>query len=237
MSDALLSIRGLHVTYGSVRAVRDVSLDVGEGEVVALLGLNGAGKSSTLWSILGATPITGGSIEFEGQEVVGLTTDRIAGLGIAVVPEGRRVFPNLTVEDNIRLGGATVKDDPVSREELSELFPIVGKFWTRVAGSLSGGQQQQVAIARALAMRPKLLILDEPSLGLAPVLVDEVFDLIEALRDRGMTQLLVEQNAEQALDIADRAYILRTGEIVASGSAADLRSSGEMEIALLGEVN
>jgi branched-chain amino acid transport system ATP-binding protein len=233
----MLCIRGLRVDYGPIRAVRDVDLDVEQGEIVALLGANGAGKSSLLNAVAGLLSAAAGSVTFEGRELVGLPAERIVRRGIAFVPEGRRIFPRLSVADNLRLGGAIRHDhDGVarSRARMLELFPILAARLRQEAGTLSGGEQQMLAIARALMSQPRLLLLDEPSLGLAPIVVREIFTLLEELRDSGTTLFLVEQNVHLALEIADRGYVLATGRIEVEGPAAELRASSGIEETYLG---
>ena len=234
---SMLSIADLDVRYGAIQAVRGVSLDVGEGEIVAVLGANGAGKTTTLKATVGLIAATRGEIRFAGDAITGRDTEDIVMRGMTLVPEGRRVFPSLTVAENLRLGAATRKDPAAiaqSRDEVLALFPILAERAGQAAGTLSGGQQQQLAIARALMSAPKLLLLDEPSLGLAPQIVDDIFDLILRLKARGLTILLVEQDAVAALDIADRAYVMANGRIVMSGSAAELRASEQVAHAYLG---
>jgi branched-chain amino acid transport system ATP-binding protein len=233
---ALLSLSGLDVRYGAIQAVRGLDLEVNEGEIVALLGANGAGKSTTLKAIVGLAPGKG-EIRFAGQAILGRDTEEIVRSGLTMVPEGRRVFPSLTVAENLRLGAAT-RGDPVATlrlgKEVEALFPILAERAGQAAGTLSGGQQQQLAIGRALMSEPKLLLLDEPSLGLAPQIVDDIFDLILRLKARGLTILLVEQDAIAALDIADRAYVMANGRIIMSGPAAELRASEQVARAYLG---
>ncbi len=233
---ALLSLSGLDVRYGAIQAVRNLGLEVGEGEIVALLGANGAGKSTTLKAIVGLAP-SKGRIEFAGRSIAGRDTEEIVRSGLTMVPEGRRVFPSLTVAENLRLGAAT-RSDPAAtdrlRQEVESLFPILAERAGQAAGTLSGGQQQQLAIGRALMSEPKLLLLDEPSLGLAPQIVDDIFDLILRLKARGLTILLVEQDAIAALDIADRAYVMANGRIIMAGPAAELRASEQVAHAYLG---
>jgi len=233
---ALLSLSGLDVRYGAIQAVRNLDLEVGEGEVVALLGANGAGKSTTLKAIVGLAPSTG-RIEFAGRSIAGRDTEEIVRSGLTMVPEGRRVFPSLTVAENLKLGAAT-RGDPTAadrvRKDVEALFPILAERASQAAGTLSGGQQQQLAIGRALMSEPRLLLLDEPSLGLAPQIVDDIFDLILRLKAHGLTILLVEQDAIAALDIADRAYVMANGRIIMAGSAAELRASEQVARAYLG---
>jgi branched-chain amino acid transport system ATP-binding protein len=234
---AMLSIADLDVRYGAIQAVRGVSLDVAEGEIVAVLGANGAGKTTTLKAAVGLVAAARGEIRFAGMSVTGRDTEDIVIAGMTLVPEGRRVFPSLTVTENLRLGAATRKNAAEieqSRNEVLSLFPILAERAHQAAGTLSGGQQQQLAIARALMSAPKLLLLDEPSLGLAPQVVDDIFDLILRLKARGLTILLVEQDAVAALDIADRAYVMANGRVVMSGDAATLRASDEVAHAYLG---
>jgi branched-chain amino acid transport system ATP-binding protein len=233
----MLSIADLDVRYGAIQAVRGVSLDVAEGEIVAVLGANGAGKTTTLKAAVGLVATTRGAIRFAGKPITGRDTEDIVIAGMTLVPEGRRVFPSLTVAENLRLGAATRRNAAEiaqSRDEVLALFPILAERAYQAAGTLSGGQQQQLAIARALMSAPKLLLLDEPSLGLAPQVVDDIFDLILRLKARGLTILLVEQDAVAALDIADRAYVMANGRVVMSGDAATLRASNEIAHAYLG---
>jgi len=224
---SLLSLESLEVRYGGVRAVRGVSFDVASGEIVALIGANGAGKSSTLHAIMGVAPIVGGDVRLAGASLRGRRPEDIARSGIALVPEGRRIFAELTVEENLRLGFAARRSrgsaDALLRS-VYDLFPVVEEFRGRSAGALSGGQQQQLAIARALVAEPDVLLLDEPSLGLAPTVVDVVFDALAAIRDRGLAVLLVEQRAQRAVALADRAHVLANGELrltLGPESAAD----------------
>jgi branched-chain amino acid transport system ATP-binding protein len=234
---ALLEIDDLSVRYGALVALRDVGLRVEAGEIVTVIGANGAGKSSLLGAVAGLVPPARGRIAFDGREVTGLPAERIVRLGIALSPEGRRVFPRLTVADNLRLGAASRRDrDGIAadRERVLELFPLLRERLWQSAGTLSGGQQQMLAIARALMSRPRLLLLDEPSLGLAPLIVEQIFELISLLREQGTTILLVEQNVHRALDLADRAYVLSTGRVEISGTAAEVRASSDVERAYLG---
>ena len=232
---ALLEVEMLSVAYGAVRAVRDVSLDIEEGEIVALLGPNGAGKTTTLMAIMGLTPISSGRVRFDGRDVTRRATERTVRSGMTLVPEGRRVFSNLTVDENLRLGAVGAHGRAAAPEtEIFSFFPVLAERRAQLAGTLSGGEQQQLAIARALRSSPTLLLLDEPSLGLAPQVVEAIFDLLVELRRRGTTILLVEQNVNLALEIADRAYVLRSGSLHLSGRATELLASSDVDRAYLG---
>jgi branched-chain amino acid transport system ATP-binding protein len=232
---ALLEIENLSVAYGSVRAVRGISIEIAEGEIVALLGPNGAGKTTTLSAVMGLVPIAGGRVCFAGSDITNRTPERTVRSGMTLVPEGRRVFSNLTVSENLRLGAVGALDRPATPEkDVFELFPILAERRGQLAGTLSGGEQQQLAIARALRSSPRLLLLDEPSLGLAPQVVEAIFDLIVKLRERGTTIFLVEQNVNLALEIASRAYVLRSGALHLSGSSEDLLGSNAVDRAYLG---
>jgi branched-chain amino acid transport system ATP-binding protein len=216
MAEALLEIESLEVRYGAVPAVRGASLTVGRGEIVGLVGPNGAGKSTTLLTIMGVLPAASGSIRYEGKSILGTRTERIVRSGIALVPEGRHIFDDLTVEENLRLGlvGRSQADGvEADREWIYGLFPVVRDFASRQAGVLSGGQRQQLAIARALIAKPRMLLLDEPSLGLAPSVVETVWNALAEIRDGGMTILLVEQRAQVTIALADRSYVLGAGRI------------------------
>jgi branched-chain amino acid transport system ATP-binding protein len=233
----LLSVENLEVNFGAVRALKGISLDVHAGEVVALVGANGAGKSTTLRTISGLSRPRGGKIIFDGKPIGGIAPSRIVSLGIAQSPEGRRLFGGLTVADNLRLGACTRTDkEAVLRdsERMFTLFPILRQRLKQLAGTLSGGEQQQLALARALMAAPRLLLLDEPSLGVAPLLVRHIFSALAELKRQGMTMLLVEQNITLALDLADRAYVLRTGQVALSGRSAELRDSERVAQAYLG---
>lgn len=233
----VLEVEGLTVAYDGVVAVRDLSLRVDDGEVVALMGANGAGKTTTLMTIAGALQPSAGTILLDGTSLVGLPPEAVVRRGIAISPEGRRIFSTLTVEENLRLGAAWRKDRSEAEEDLDrvkERFPILDERFRASAGTLSGGQQQQLAIGRALMSRPRLLLLDEPSLGLAPKLVDEVLSLVRQLGDDGLTVLIVEQSVEQTLEICDRAYVLRTGEVELSGTSAELADDPSVRGAYLG---
>jgi branched-chain amino acid transport system ATP-binding protein len=228
--NALLAIEGLRVEYGAVAAVKGVSLAVAAGEVVALLGANGAGKSTMLRTISGLVRPRSGKIRFAGVAIERLAPPRIVRLGLAHCPEGRRVFGSLSVAENLRLGAAARADRAsaaADRERLFDLFPVLRDRAHQAAGTLSGGEQQMLALARALMAKPRLLLLDEPSLGLAPLMVQAIFATLAALKRDGVTMLLVEQNMTLALQLADRAYVLRTGEIRLSGSAAALQADQE----------
>ena len=222
----MLEVSGLTTAYGEISALRDANLSVGSGEVVGLIGPNGAGKSTLLNTIAGLLVPRAGRVDFDGQDVSGRSPDELLRAGLALVPERRRIFVDLTVEENLRIGGVTIpaSDRGELLNEMAELFPVLRDKWATSAGYLSGGEAQQLAIGRALMSRPRLLMMDEPSLGLAPILVDTVFQLVEALRDQGRTLLVVEQNATRMLEVADRAYVLRSGEVVAEGTGAELRS-------------
>jgi len=233
----VLHVEGLRVDYGPIKAVRSVDLRVEQGEIVALLGANGAGKSSLLNAVAGLAPVSAGRIELDGRNIAGRPAEQVVRAGVALVPEGRRVFPRLSVRDNLRLGGASQRDPELRTRTLAELldrFPVLRERLAQQAGTLSGGEQQMLAVARALMSAPRLLLLDEPSLGLAPIVVQEIFRLVESLRAGGTTILLVEQNVHLALGIADRGYVMVTGQIDAEGQAHELRESGGIEEAYLG---
>ncbi|MFC5415795.1 ABC transporter ATP-binding protein [Dongia soli] len=233
----MLELDRLAVNYGPIKAVRDLSLTVEAGEIVTVLGANGAGKSTSLQAIVGLLPVHHGSICFDGQNIAGQSTERIVRRGLTLTPEGRHIFAPLTVEENLKIGAATRSSaEEVSRQwdQMMELFPILASRKNQLAGTLSGGEQQQLAIARSLMSKPRLLLLDEPSLGLAPQVVELIFDLIGRLRDMGLTILLVEQNVHQALDIADRGYVVSGGTVVLQGTAAELKISPDVQKAYLG---
>ncbi len=234
----MLEVENLTVRYGAVQAVRGVSLQVRKGELVTLLGANGAGKSSTLMAIAGALPATGGQVHLAGKNVTRFSPERMVRLGVATVPETRNVFPDLTVAENLRLGAFVHRRDTAAVAHdlnmLLERFPVLAERADQAAGTLSGGEQQMLVIARALMSRPKLLMLDEPSLGLAPVIVTKVFEMIESLKNAGLTILLVEQNARKGLAIADRAYVMRLGRIEAEGPAAEIATATELKSLYLG---
>ncbi len=232
----MLTIENLHVHYGRLTAVKGISLHVESGEIVALIGPNGAGKSTTLAAIMGLVRPAAGRITFEENSLVGQAPENVARRGISLVPEGRRIFATLTVEENLRLGatvgrGRNFNDDS---RDVFDRFPVLKQYYDTPAGRLSGGEQQQLALARALLSRPKLLLLDEPSLGLAPLLVDLVFDSLERLRADGVTMLLVEQNAARAVEFADRTYVMVTGKINLEGERDALLAEADFEAAYLG---
>ena len=234
----MLEVADLEVRYGPIRAVKSVSLTVADAETVALLGANGAGKSSTLLAIAGALSHASGTIALGGEDVSRLSPERLVRKGLAMVPETRDVFPDLTVEENLTLGAFTQRRHKAlvaeSRERMLALFPILAKRAGQAAGTLSGGEQQMLVIARAMMSRPRILLLDEPSLGLAPTIVDRIFEMIVRLRETGLTILLVEQNAGKALEVADRAYVMRLGRIAASGSASEIAGSYDLKALYLG---
>src|SRR5256712_298701 len=234
----MLEIRDLHVSYGEIPALKGVSLSVATGEIVALLGNNGAGKTTTLKTLSGLLAPRSGEILLEGESVRGMPPHLIVRKGLAHVPEGRRVFNRLTVRENLEMGAYTRSDAAVSADldRVLSLFPRLGERRAQVAGTLSGGEQQMLAIGRALMGSPRLLLLDEPSMGLAPVLVEQIFETVRSINRQGTTILLVEQNAALALDIAQRAYVLETGAVVLSGSAADLARNQDVRRAYLGEM-
>jgi branched-chain amino acid transport system ATP-binding protein len=233
----MLDLTDVHVRYGNIRALQGISLRVDTGELVALIGSNGAGKSTTLRTISGLLRPTQGTIRFEGTDITSEATDRIVAMGISHCPEGRHIFGSLTVAENLRLGAVSRSDTPGISADLAmvfDLFPILKERTGQAGGTLSGGEQQMLAIGRALMSRPRLLLLDEPSLGLAPLMVERIFATIAALKAQGLTILLVEQNVHQALDIADRAYVIETGRITLEGEAAILRHDPKVEQSYLG---
>ena len=233
----MLALEGLHAAYGPIDAIRGIDVEVRAGELVCLIGANGAGKSSTLRAISGLLPAARGRILFDGREIQRLRPDEILSAGIAHCPEGRRIFPYLTVRENLEMGAYVRRDAAAVASDvdrLCALFPILAERRAQPAGTLSGGEQQMLAIARALMARPRLLLLDEPSLGLAPALVDTTFEIIADIRRRGTTVLMVEQNAYRALRMADRAYVMETGRIVLSGPAHELLDNDQVRRAYLG---
>jgi branched-chain amino acid transport system ATP-binding protein len=234
VAEPLLAVERLGVRYGPVSAVRDVSFSIGRGELVGLIGPNGAGKSSTLHAIMGAAPVVEGDVRLAGATLRGRTPEAIARSGLALVPEGRRIYAELTVEENLRLGLAGRRGPGCGDlGPVYELFPVVEEFRARHAGALSGGQQQQLAIARALVAEPDVLLLDEPSLGLAPKIVDVVFDALAAIRERGITVLLVEQRAQRTVAFADRTYLMANGEIRLTLGPGDAHDTERMVAAYL----
>jgi branched-chain amino acid transport system ATP-binding protein len=233
----VLEVKDIDVFYGDAQALFELSLQVRQGEVVTLVGANGAGKTTALRAISGLRPVARGDIVFEGSSLAGVPANRRAELGIALVPEGRELWPQLTVRENLELGAygkAARRHLPDSLDRVHELFPLVGERARQVAGSMSGGEQQMVAIARALMTRPRLLMFDEPSLGLAPVVSSQVFQIIRRLHADGLTILLVEQNLKKALELADRGYVVETGSISMEGAAADLLTDPAIRSAYLG---
>ena len=236
MNGAMLSVKGLDVAYGGIAAVRNLSFEVGRGEIVGLIGPNGAGKSTTLNAIMGLVTPRAGEIQLAGSSIVGRKPEDVARSGIALVPEGRRIFADLTVEENLRLGYAARRDGESAEADTDavfELFPIVKEFRSRHAGALSGGQQQQLAIARALVASPDVLLLDEPSLGLSPTVVDVVFEALARVRERGITVLLVEQRAQRTVALADRSYVIANGELRLTLTPADANDTAKMVAAYL----
>jgi len=235
---ALLEVRDLAVNYGVIKAVKGISFDVEEGEVIALIGANGAGKTTTLQTLSGLLQPVAGTITFDGKDLAKVAGDKRVGLGMAQVPEGRRVFAELSVYKNLMLGAYSRKDKNGIQQTLEEVykrFPRLEERKNQMAGTLSGGEQQMLATARALMSAPKLILMDEPSMGLSPLLVSEIFDIIRDINENGTTVLLVEQNAKKALEIADRAYVLETGNIVMEGSASEIMNDDRVRKAYLGE--
>jgi branched-chain amino acid transport system ATP-binding protein len=233
----MLKVRDLSVRYGRVPALRDISFEVHEGEVVAIVGPNGAGKSTTLAAITGTTPPFAGSVSYLDEPLVGKSPERIVRLGIALVPEGRQIFASLSVSENLQLGMTPRCDRREARDDLEQVldrFPILRSYYRASAAKLSGGEQQQLAIARALLAKPRLLLLDEPSLGLAPIMIDRVFEILSELRAAGITVLLVEQNATRAVALADRTYVLRSGRVALSGEREELLRTTDFAAAYLG---
>lgn len=232
----ILQIRDLRVSYGGIEAVKGISFNVEEGKIITLIGSNGAGKSTTLKTVAGLIKPKTASILYRGEEMVGRTPDQIVKAGIVLVPEGRRVFPNLTVKENLRMGAylrkANLSDD---YDYIYKLFPRLGERQWQLAGTLSGGEQQMLAVGRALMSRPQVIMMDEPSLGLAPLVVQGIFDIIRSINRSGITVLLIEQNANMALQVADKAYVLETGRITRTGSGAELLRDEEVREAYLGK--
>ena len=234
----MLKVRDLSVHYGKIKAVRNIDMEIAKGEIVSLIGANGAGKSTTLRALSGLTKPAGGTIEFEGKPITGWDAKAIVEAGISHCPEGRQIFPRMTVLENLELGAYTRKDKnnlQPDYDRIFEYFPVLAQRRTQFGGTLSGGEQQMLAIGRALMSKPKLLLLDEPSLGLAPLLVEKIFEIIQNINREGMTVLLIEQNAWQALNISNRGYVMETGSVAVTGAAADLLHNDHVRRAYLGE--
>lgn len=234
----MLSIKDLHVSYGGIKALRGIDIDVPDGKIVTLIGANGAGKSTLLRTISGLVKAESGSIQIDGKELTGLKIDKICQEGIALVPEGRRVFTDLTVQENLMIGAYLRNDKKAIQEDLAwvyELFPRLKERHWQYAGTLSGGEQQMLAVGRALMSRPKILMMDEPSLGLAPLIVQQIFAIIREINEKGVTILLIEQNANMALKTADTAYVIETGSIVLKGTGAELLENDTVKEAYLGK--
>ena len=237
---SLLKVTDLVVSYGGIEALKGISFEVDQGKIVTLIGANGAGKSTTLRTISGLVPPKDGRIYFEGRDITDFNTQKIVETGIAMVPEGRRVFSNLTVLENLRIGAYLRKDKEVIEEDINyvyDLFPRLKERSWQLAGTLSGGEQQMLAVGRAVMTRPKLIMMDEPSLGLAPLVVKDIFKIIQTLKDTGMTVLLIEQNANAALHACDYAYVMETGRITTSGTGEELLASEAIQEAYLGKTS
>ena len=235
---AMLEVRDLQVYYGMIHAIKGISFDVNQGEVIALIGANGAGKTTTLHTITGLLAPKSGSVLFEGKDITKVPAHKIVSMGMAHVPEGRRVFAELSVYENLKMGAYTRKDKKEIEESLANVykrFPRLEERKNQMAGTLSGGEQQMLAMGRALMSKPKIILMDEPSMGLSPIFVNEIFDIIKAVSASGTTVLLVEQNAKKALSIADRAYVLETGKIILEGDAKVLMNDERVKKAYLGE--
>ena len=235
---AMLEVKDLEVYYGMIQAIKGISFEVNKGEVIALIGANGAGKTTTLHTITGLLSPKKGSVMFEGKDITKIPAHKIVSMGMAHVPEGRRVFADLSVYENLKLGAYTRKDKENLNKDLEsiyERFPRLAERKNQSAGTLSGGEQQMLAMGRALMSKPSIILMDEPSMGLSPILVNKIFDIIESISKSGTTVLLVEQNAKKALSIADRAYVLETGKIVTSGKASELLEDDSIKKAYLGE--
>ena len=237
MANKLLSVNDINVYYGAIHAIKGISFEVNEGEIVTLIGANGAGKSTSLNTVSGLLRSKTGSIEFDGKDISRIPAHKLVKMGLSQVPEGRRVFLQMTVQENLEMGAFTAPVNSVNTnlEKVYELFPRLKERYKQIAGTLSGGEQQMLAMGRALMSEPKLMMLDEPSMGLAPILVEQIFDIIRNLHAAGTTILLVEQNARMALSVADRAYVLETGKITLSGDAKDLLHDDNVRKAYLGE--
>ncbi len=237
MPETMLSVNDIHTYYGSIHALKGVSLDVYKGEIVSLIGANGAGKTTTLMSISGVQRAKSGSIVFEGNDITKTATEKIVALGVTQAPEGRMIFPRLTVQENLRMGAYLRNDGEAQRKDenyVYELFPILLERRKQAGGTLSGGEQQMLAIGRAIMARPKILLLDEPSLGLAPIVVENIFDVIQQINADGVTVMLVEQNAQMALQISNRGYVLATGEVIMEGDSKELLANPQVRAAYLG---
>lgn len=235
----MLSVKDLHVSYGGIRALRGININIEQNKIVTLIGANGAGKSSALRAIMGLVKAEKGSIKYDDRELLGKSTKNIVKMGISLVPEGRKVFSNLTVEENLILGAYTRNDKETIKKDIErqyELFPRLKERSWQKAGTLSGGEQQMLAVARGLMVRPKLLMMDEPSLGLAPLLVKDIFEIIKEIHRQGNTILLVEQNAKKALEIADYGYVLETGQLILEGEGKELLNNPKVQEAYLGEM-
>ena len=234
--DTILKVEGINVYYGAIHAIKDISFEVNQGEIVTLIGANGAGKTTTLQTISGLLHTRTGSITFQGQNITNIRADKLVSRGLAQVPEGRRVFLQMSVQENLEMGAYTQPQAGVPKdlEMVFELFPRLKERRNQVAGTLSGGEQQMLAMGRALMSHPQLLMLDEPSMGLAPLLVEQIFEIIKNLNKQGSTILLVEQNAQMALSVAHRGYVLETGKIVTTGTGEELIRSPEIKKAYLG---
>ena len=235
---AMLTVENLNVYYGMIHALKDVSFEVNQGEIVALIGANGAGKTTTLHTVSGMLPAKSGSVKFEGKEIIKTPGHQIVSLGMSHVPEGRRVFAGLSVYENLKMGAYTRKDKQEIADTLEMVytrFPRLKERTRQLAGTLSGGEQQMLAMGRALMAHPKIILMDEPSMGLSPLFVSEIFKIIEEINQQGVTVLLVEQNAKKALSIANRAYVLETGKVVKEGNARDLLDDESIKKAYLGE--
>ena len=236
-TDPVLVVDEIHTYYGAIQALKGISLTVNAGEIVTLIGANGAGKSTTLRSISGINPPKLGSVTFEGRDLTGMPGHQVTGLGIVQSPEGRRVFPRMTVLENLEMGAFTRTDNDGIKEDVERvytLFPRLKERETQKAGTMSGGEQQMLAMGRALMARPKLLMLDEPSLGLAPVIVDKIYEIIREINNQGVTILLVEQHASHALDVSTRGYVLETGRVALSDTSANLQNDARVQAAYLG---
>jgi len=234
----LLDLRGLQVAYGGIRAVRGIDLHVEAGELVCLIGANGAGKSTTLRAICGLVPLAGGDVHYDGQSISGRKSFELVRRGLVMVPEGRGIFGQLTIEENLAMGGYTRRDAAQIRQDTERvftLFPRLAERRKQAAGTLSGGEQQMVAMGRAMIARPKLLLLDEPSMGLAPLMVEKVFEVVRTIADEGVTILLIEQNAKLALEHSHRGYVMESGELTLSGPARELLTDPKVRAAYLGE--